>query len=457
MDAELRIVAASASFARDFGIDAATVAGSTLASLGGGEWRAPQLRSLLAATLSGDAAIDAYEMDLSRPGLGIRHLIIHAQRLDDVDDEIPRLIVAVTDVTSARADAEAREEAQRQNLVLLQEVRHRVANSLQIIASVLLQTARRSQSDETRGHLKDAHNRVMSIAALERQLAGSGEEQVELHAYFISLCDSIGASMIADHDEISLVVTGGRGVVDARVSVSLGLIVTELVINALKHAFPRHRHGRITVDCEFKGAAWQLTVTDDGVGMPIDPVAIRTGLGTNIVQALAKQLNARVRIDSAAPGTRVSVTQGPGSEVPATLLIVEDEVLAAMALRDELEEAGYSVMDLTSRHQQAITAVAGTKPDLALVNIQLQGHDDGIDLARQLHAMGVPVLFISGQISRAQSAQTYAIGSLPKPYSAADMVLAVAYLLAHLRGEATPRRPPHLEVFDAAPASPVAG
>ena len=141
--------------------------------------------------------------------------------------------------------------------------------------------------------------------------------------------------------------------------------------------------------------------------------------------------------------------------IPANLLIVEDEILAAMALRDELEDAGYTVMDLTSRHEEALSAVAAVKPDLALVNIQLQGRDDGIELARQLHAVGVPVVFISGQVSRARSAQTFAIGSLPKPYSCAEMVLAVAYLLAHLRGEAMPPRPPHLEVFDAAPASPV--
>lgn len=139
--------------------------------------------------------------------------------------------------------------------------------------------------------------------------------------------------------------------------------------------------------------------------------------------------------------------------IPANLLIVEDEILAAMALRDELEDAGYSVMDLTSRHQEALSAVAGVKPDLALVNIQLQGRDDGIELAQQLHAMGVPVVFISGQVSRARSANSYAIGSLPKPYSAAEMVLAVAYLLAHLRGEATPPRPAHLEVFDHASGS----
>jgi DNA-binding response OmpR family regulator len=131
-----------------------------------------------------------------------------------------------------------------------------------------------------------------------------------------------------------------------------------------------------------------------------------------------------------------------------TLLIVEDDMLPAIALQDELEDAGFTVMNLTSRHQEALTATEACKPDLALVNIELHGRDDGIALAADLKAVGVPVLFISGQVSRASSAQTVAVGSLPKPYSPADMVKAVEYLLAHLAGDETLPRPPHLEVFD---------
>ena len=131
-----------------------------------------------------------------------------------------------------------------------------------------------------------------------------------------------------------------------------------------------------------------------------------------------------------------------------TLLIVEDEILPAMALQAQLEESGYNVMDLTGRHQEALEAARGCKPDLALVNIQLQGRDDGIALARDLKAMGVPVLFISGQTSRARSARTEAVGSLPKPYSTIDMVKAVDYLLARLRGEEPPACPSLLEVFE---------
>lgn len=142
------------------------------------------------------------------------------------------------------------------------------------------------------------------------------------------------------------------------------------------------------------------------------------------------------------------------SNAPATgktLLIVEDEVLAAMALRDELEDAGYQVMDLTGRHQEAMAAVRDCKPDLALVNIKLHGRNDGIALAEDLKGMGIPTLFISGQVSRARSAQTVAIGSLPKPYSTTDMVAAVDYLLRHLEGDESLPRPSGLEVFDPAP------
>ena len=131
-----------------------------------------------------------------------------------------------------------------------------------------------------------------------------------------------------------------------------------------------------------------------------------------------------------------------------TLLIVEDDVLAAITLCDELKDAGYRVLDLTCRHQEALDAARGCRPDLALVNIELQGRDDGIALARDLNLMGIPVLFISGQVSRARSAQTVAIGSLPKPYSPYDMVAAVDYLLRHLEGDETLPRPHCLEVFD---------
>jgi DNA-binding response OmpR family regulator len=132
------------------------------------------------------------------------------------------------------------------------------------------------------------------------------------------------------------------------------------------------------------------------------------------------------------------------------LLIVEDQFLLAMGLRDELEDGGYQVLKLAARHQEALAFAREIKPDLALVNIDLADGDDGVALARDLKVMGVPVLFISGQPDRARLEKAVAVASLAKPYSAPEMLAAVNYLFRHEQGEESRPRPSRLEVFTAA-------
>lgn len=304
---ELKVIAASASFCRVFEIDPASVPGKRLSDLGAGEWAMPKLESLLRATASGSANIEAYEIDLKRLGKKTRQLVLNARTLDDGDLEHIRLLLAIADVTDARAEARLKDDLIREKAILLQEVQHRVANSLQIIASVLMQSARRVQSDEARGHLHNAHHRVMSIAALQQQLSTSLGGTVELRAYFTQLSRSLGASMIADPDRLSIQVTVDDSVVDADVSVSLGLIVTELVINALKHAFPDERTGTILIDYRSSGSDWTLSIADNGIGMPIGNEAPKAGLGTGIVEALVKNLGGKIELSDAGPGAVVTI------------------------------------------------------------------------------------------------------------------------------------------------------
>lgn len=176
-----------------------------------------------------------------------------------------------------------------------------------------MQSARRVQSEEARGHLHDAHSRVMSIASLQQQLAASSLGDVELRSYFTQLCESLSASMIHDHDQVSIAVTADGSAVNADMSVSLGLIVTELVINALKHAFPGDRSGKILVDYHSHGSDWTLSVSDNGVGTPETLAGAKPGLGTSIVEALANQLGAAVETEGGYPGTTVSVTHTESS------------------------------------------------------------------------------------------------------------------------------------------------
>ena len=305
---DLIILGASNSFCECFALKVDGIVGSTLAQVGEGEWDIPQLHSLLMATVAGDAAIDAYEMDLVRPGKKPCRLVLNAHKLDYFNADEIRIVLAVTDVSAARLAEKLKDDLVREKQILLQELQHRVANSLQIIASVLMQSARKVQSEETRLHLHDAHHRVMSIATLQKQLATSRIGDVELRAYFTDLCRSIGASMISDHNRLTLTATADDSTVSADISVSLGLIVTELVINALKHAFPgRTQEGAITVDYSAEGTSWALIVGDNGIGMPADHADTKPGLGTGIVDALSKQLEAEVTVWDADPGTKVSI------------------------------------------------------------------------------------------------------------------------------------------------------
>ena len=180
------------------------------------------------------------------------------------------ILLGMQDVTERRASEREKEELLRQKDILFEELQHRVANSLQIIANILLLKARAVQSEETRLHLRDAHKRVMSIAAVQKQLHAAGSiGSVEMTPYLTGLCAALAASMIGDDRRISLQVVGQAGGATSRAAESLGLITTELVMNALKHAFPGDdAEGRIVVSYEVAGTGWKLAVSDNGIGKP---------------------------------------------------------------------------------------------------------------------------------------------------------------------------------------------
>jgi chemotaxis protein methyltransferase CheR len=205
----------------------------------------------------------------------------------------------------------------QQKDVLLEEIQHRIANSLQIIAGIILMKANMVSSEETRPLLRDIHDRVISIAAVQQQLRASGEiGPIEMISYLTRLSDALATSMIRDARAITLRVTGDAGTLSSRQAESIGLITTELVMNSLKHAFPTaDSEGQITIRYEVDGSDWQLSVADNGVGKQDGVFAqSKTGLGTGIVKALAQTLNAKLEILSGIGGTIVSVTHATFSK-----------------------------------------------------------------------------------------------------------------------------------------------
>ena len=132
---------------------------------------------------------------------------------------------------------------------------------------------------------------------------------MKLRDYFEQLCKDRGASMMHDPSELSLTVDVDESRVKADISVNFGLIVTELEINALKHAFPGERSGANMIDYRARGKSWKLSVSNDGVGTTAKLANAKPGLGTSIVNALAHQLSATVTTESGDPGTKVSILQ----------------------------------------------------------------------------------------------------------------------------------------------------
>jgi two-component sensor histidine kinase len=130
-------------------------------------------------------------------------------------------------------------------------------------------------------------------------------------------CRMPTTSMIGDYRPAALKVTSDGGSVTSREAVSLGLIVTELVLNALKHAFPDNNKSdrQIAVRFEVAGSNWKLSVADNGIGAPVGVFAqAKSGLGTSIVNALAQQLDAKVEVLGDANGTAVSVSHATFSK-----------------------------------------------------------------------------------------------------------------------------------------------
>jgi chemotaxis protein methyltransferase CheR len=195
--------------------------------------------------------------------------------------------------------------------VLLDEIRHRIANSLQIIAGIILVKANAVSSEESRLLLKDTHDRVISIATVQQQLTSTEVfGPIEMVPYLKRLGDALAVSMIGDARPITMNVVGTAGSLNSRQAESIGLITTELVMNALKHAFPdQNTKGRITVAYDVDGTNWKLSVADNGIGAPDDVFAQpKTGLGTGIIKALAQELNAKVETVAGPAGTIVSIT-----------------------------------------------------------------------------------------------------------------------------------------------------
>ena len=225
--------------------------------------------------------------------------------------ENARLYADVRQENSERKRAEEQLQASlEEKEALLKEVHHRVKNNLQLISSLLSLQAARIAEPAVAELFAESRNRVRSMALVHENLYRAGNfARISMATHIQNLCAHFSRAYGMNGRRVELASRIGDVELDLDRAVSCGLIVNELVSNALKHAFPDGRAGRVCVELEpFGGERHVLVVGDDGVGLPADLDCHRADtLGLQLVDDLTRQLHGNIRVDRDG-GTTFTIT-----------------------------------------------------------------------------------------------------------------------------------------------------
>jgi PAS domain S-box-containing protein len=224
---------------------------------------------------------------------------------------IPYAVCGISTDITARKQAEIQlQESLEEKEVLLKEIHHRVKNNLQVVAS-LLNLQKRTIADPAIAQLfEESKNRVYAMAMIHERLYQSKQlNQVSLGKYLQDLVDALAQSNDIQSKHIQFQVDADAIDVNIETAMPCGLIVNELVTNAIKHAFPDLRQGQVLIKCHgTSNGQILLVVCDNGVGMPKDVAPQKaSSLGLRITNNLTRQLRGTIEIDTSDNGTCFSL------------------------------------------------------------------------------------------------------------------------------------------------------
>jgi two-component sensor histidine kinase len=304
LEPDLTIRFANRSFCNTFAVSPKATVGRKLYEVGDGQWDIPQLRTALEAIISG-RTIEAFEVDQLFPSIGRRVMVLNARKIYRLGNKIQQILLAIEDVTE-RVRLE-REHAIAHDRIgmLMQELTHRIKNSLQLIAAMVLIEARSHKSGEGKAALERVSHRIDAIGQLYAKLSKSDTvEAVDAATYLDELCHDLVASVQREEGRAIVLKTDIESVpLQTDRAIPMGLIVNELITNAVKYAFPAHTKGTVMVTLKSVSGELRLTVSDDGEG--IDPRRADSGLGGRLVEGFAQQLGGQVERESGNQGTTV--------------------------------------------------------------------------------------------------------------------------------------------------------
>ena len=222
-----------------------------------------------------------------------------------------RRVVVVEDVTALRQ----KEKELTVQEAVIREIHHRVKNNLQTIASLLRMQARRSTEAAVKEALAESVNRIQGIAALHRLLSRQGSKPVELHALAAEILDLLTESALASDFRLERCFTGDELLLPPSRCTNLALVVNELLLNSIEHAFDGRDAGLIGFDIKVRDGGTTLTIYDDGVGLPESFDLSKTNsLGLHIVRTMVEDdLGGNIKFEKE-NGTRVTITLPTGEK-----------------------------------------------------------------------------------------------------------------------------------------------
>ncbi|MBC8181349.1 PAS domain S-box protein [candidate division KSB1 bacterium] len=209
--------------------------------------------------------------------------------------------VTAVDITEQKKAQEKIKTSLKEKEILLKEIHHRVKNSLQVISSLLYLQSKDLKDEETVNIFVESQNRIRSMALVHEKLYRSKNlAQINLSTYIRDLANALFRTYLISVNKVKLVMDIQKTALDIDTAIQCGLILNELISNALKYAFPKDLSGEISIVLKSKqNRMVELLVSDTGVGLPDHfDITEKNSLGMRLVESLVDQIHGRMEIEN---------------------------------------------------------------------------------------------------------------------------------------------------------------
>lgn len=306
LDERLAIVAASRSFYTTFKVDPGVTIGRRLDDLDNGQWAIPELLGLLTDVVPRNTVVDDFEVCHSFPEIGERVILINARKIFRQGNHTHLLLLAMQDITEQRRLKIEREAALDRAERLLEELTHRVMNSLSMVGAIIALEAGNMSDAACKAAFTRMRARIDAIAKLYRTLSQTHSvDTVNADVYLTVLVKNlVASSSLAETLSLDFNISDTR--LSTQIALPLGLIVNELVTNSLKYAYRGRSDGRLGVALSVDGQSMTVSVWDNGPGIDAN-ARVDSGLGEKLTAAFTTQLNGTMDVYSGASGTRYNL------------------------------------------------------------------------------------------------------------------------------------------------------